>query len=473
MNRIGLDFNAVGNHEFDAGQQELLRKQAGGCAQFTERKPCQIEQFPGAKFRFLAANVFTPSGQTLFPATRIERFGAGKSQVTVGFIGLTLKGTPDLVAKAGIGCLTFGDEADAINRAAVRLKEEGAAAIVVLIHQGGKQGAAGDPNGCNTLSGDILPILARLDPRVDVVVSGHTHQAYICDNAARDPARPFLLTSAGVYGEMVTDISLTIDPRTKRVIARQAHYVIVQSAPYAAGGIEIANTPLYPAFAPRPDIAAYVGTYVEAARALAQRVVGHLSGLAAKPGALNADIGGPLGNLIADAQLAATRGVGAQIAFTNPFGIRAPLQPAAGGAVTYGDIFKAQPFNNGLVTQPMTGAQIKAALEQGLDGRRPLQFLAPSVGFTYRYDLSRPAGERIVAMTLNGQPIDPAANYRVTTNSFLAGGGDGFAAFAAPRQATDGISDIAAVERWIAAVPVRQVPQEERVLDGGAKAGPR
>ncbi len=143
----------------------------------------------------------------------MKSFGSGAAKVSVGFIGLTLKGTPALVSPDGIAGLTFGDEADAINAAVPRLKAEGADAIVVLIHQGGRTSGIPDPNGCEALSGEILPILTRLDPQVDVVVSGHTHRAYVCDYGEIDPSRPFLLTSAGVYGELVTDIALSIDPR--------------------------------------------------------------------------------------------------------------------------------------------------------------------------------------------------------------------------------------------------------------------
>ncbi len=465
MNRIGLEFSAVGNHEFDGGEQELLRKQSGGCARFTSREPCQVEPYKGADFQYLAANTFTPDGKTLFPATGIKSFGSGSTKVTVGFIGLTLKGTPDLVSPAGIRELTFGDEADAINRAIPGLEARGADAIVVLIHQGGKTSEeAPDPNGCTALSGDILPILARLDPRVDVVVSGHTHWSYVCNYGTIDPSRPFLLTSAGLYGELVTDITLQIDPAARRVVSKSAHNLIVQSPAYASGRGEVRNTDLYPRFEPRKDVADYVATYTDAAKQFAQRVVGAIDRPAAKPGAQNSNQGGPLGNLIADAQLAATRSAGAQIAFMNPFGIRTPLDPAAGGKLTFGDLYQVQPFANSLITQSMTGAEIKAVLEQGFDSNGPEQLLAPSAGFAYWYDRSRPEGERVVRITLDGKPLDMAATYRVTTNNFLAGGGDSFSGFTGQHDAVIGISDIDALEAWVKGTAPRKVPQEQRAI---------
>ncbi|MCW1383107.1 bifunctional metallophosphatase/5'-nucleotidase [Novosphingobium sp. KCTC 2891] len=468
MNRVGVDFNAVGNHEFDRGRDELLRMQNGGCAKFTAKEPCQLEKFTGATFRYLAASTHEPSGATLFPATGLRSFGTGKRRVTVGVVGLTLKGTTDLVSPAGIRGLTFADEADTINAAVPQLKAQGADAIVVLIHQGGKTQGAPDPNGCNDLVGEIRPILSRLDPRVDVVVSGHTHWDYVCDWSAVDPARPFLLTSAGVYGKELTDIRLEIDPAAHRVVSKQARNVIVQSAPYTSSKGPLANTPLFPQFAPRADIAAYVQRYVDASKAFTARAVGKLSGPASKGEGPESNTGGPLGNLIADSQLEATRGAGAQIAFMNPFGIRAAIVPAADGTVTFGDIYQVQPFGNQVVTETMTGAEIKAALEQGFDANGPEQVLAPSRGFAFAFDRTKPVGSRITAMTLDGLPVDPARRYRVTVNGFLALGGDGFSVFAGKPEAVTGATDIDALESWFRAMPVRDVPSEPRVSSGAA-----
>jgi len=447
MNRIGLDFNAVGNHEFDRGRKELLRMQNGGCAKYTLRKPCAVEpDFAGAKFRFLAASTYTEHGGTLFPATGIKRFGRGKRQVTVGFIGLTLRDTASLVPGEGIEGLAFGDEADAINAAVPALKAEGADAVVVLIHQGGAASATPDPDGCDGFDGAILPILARLDRRVDVVISGHTHEAYVCDGGELGGKGPLLLTSAGFYGRLVTDIALTIDPAKDRVVAAQAHNLVVDRA----------------AFAERSDIASYVQLYARAVEGQKGRIIGKLSAPASRS---QGGLGGPLGNLITDAQLAATRGAGAQIAFTNPFGIRDQLVPADDGTVTFGQIYAVQPFFNTLVTKTLTGAELKAVLEQGLDSDGPEQLLAPSAGFGYRFDRSRPEGERITQMTLDGRPISPDAEYRVTTNSFLAGGKDGFTVFLKGRDAVTGGSDLDALEDWIGGVTVRQLPQDERVTE--------
>ncbi len=463
LGRLGLEYTAVGNHEFDRGAKELLRMQTGGCEKFTLREPCQLERFAGARFRYLAASTRTAAGTPLFPASAIKTFGSGPAAVKVGVIGLTLKGTPTLVNPSGIADLTFADEADTINAEVPRLKAQGADAVVVLIHQGGRAAGAPDPDGCAGFDGEILPILRRLSPDVDVVVSGHTHADYICEMPTSDPARPVLLTSAGSFGKELTEITLTIDPAAHRVVTRSARNLIVQSQPFTSAKGAVALSPLAPQYAPRADIAAYVQRYVDASKAFATRPVGRLSGPAGKgEGAM----GGPLGNLIADAQLAATRSAGAQIALMNPFGIRAAIVPAADGTVTFGDIYLAQPFGSALITETLAGGQIKALLEQGFDDVGPEQGLAPSIGFAYRIDRRAPVGSRITSITLGGKPIDPAASYRVTTNGFLALGGDGFTVFKAGQGAVTGPTDIEALEAYFHSAPSLDVPVEERVTGG-------
>lgn len=471
MNRIGLDFNAAGNHEFDRGRDELLRMQAGGCQQHTARKPCMVEPFKGAKFGFLAANTLKEDGATLFPGTAIRSFGSGRSKVEVGLIGLTLEGTNQLVSPDGIKGLTFADEAETINAAVPRLRAAGADAIVVVIHEGVRTQGVPDPQGCEKASGDLAGILDRLNPGVDVVVSGHTHWDYICEWPGKDPARPILLTSAGKFGMQVTEITLEVDSRSSAVTRRAARNVIVQSEAYMPSpGRLAANTDEFPRFTPRADIAEYVGKYAEAAKQFTLRPAGRIGGEATRGGDTDSK-GGTLGHLIADAQLAATTGAGAQIAFMNPFGIRAPwrIAPGDNGQVTFGDIYRVQPFGNVLVTQTLTGAELRELLEQNFDGVGPNQVLSPSRGFAYSYDLSRPIGSRIVAVTLDGQPIDPAASYRITTSDFLASGGDTYSVLLKGRDKVIGVSDIMALEAWLQAIPPRPVPQDVRTTELSAK----
>lgn len=464
MNRIGLGFNAVGNHEFDRGWRELLRLQDGGCAKYSLRDPCQVEsEFSGAEFGFLAANVITEDGSTLFPPYGIKRFGTGDAEIAVGIIGLTTVETPSLVTPSGVDGLTFADEADTINALVPDLVEQGVDVIVVSIHQGLYTKVGYNDKSCGGVSGALLQILGRVDPRVDLVISGHTHNAYVCDYSAIDPNRKFLVTSAGYGGSMLTDIAVTVNTAAGEVIAIEADNIVVQSEVRGPDGALVPANPAFEVFPANAEVAAYVGRYVEASREAADRKVGVISGSARKPGPATEET--RLGNLIADAQLAATRSAGAQIALMNNSGIRAALDPVDGTTVSYGDIYSIQPFGNLLITRSYTGAQLLALLEQQFDGESFLQAFSPSEGFAMTYDLRQPPGDRIVSATLGGKPIDPAATYRVTMNSFLAAGGDSFTVFTEGSDSMTGPVDLDAMEEYLRAVPVRELPDTGRITE--------
>lgn len=471
MNRIGLDFNAVGNHEFDRGRKELVRMQAGGCDKHTVREPCQVEKpFEGAKFKFLAANVITEDGSPLFPASAIRKLGSGADAVTVGVIGLTLKDTPSLASPSGLVGLTFADEADSINAEVPKLKAQGADIIALAVHQGLYTKVGYNDKSCGGVSGDLLKILARLDPRIDLVVSGHTHWAYVCDYGAIDATRPFLVTSAGVAGQYLTDIDLTIDPATRRVTAKRADNVMVQSEAYSGNRGLVPAQPAFEQFAPRADIAAYVDRYRAAAQAQRERPVGKLSAAAVKPAVATAE--SQLGNLIADSQLAATRDVGAEFALMNNTGIRNDLVLGPDKAVTFGTLFAIQPFANELKTMTLSGAELKQLFEQQFDGQSFDQSFSPSGNVSYSFDLSRPLGSRVFDIRIDGKPIDEAKDYRLTMNSFLASGGDSFTVFREGRDIVTGPLDLDAMEAWISAVPVRELPSLGRVRNLTPKAKP-
>ncbi len=424
MNLVGLDLNAVGNHEFDKGPRELWRMQGGGCAKFTTLAPCRLEPFTGAKFRFLAANVRTSDGVTLFAPTAIRQFGI----IRIGFIGMTLKGTDNLVSPVNSAGLSFADEVVTANALVPELKAAGVDTIVLLIHQGGRTPAFTTGQGCDGLSGDILPIVDRLDSAIATVVSGHTHYAYVCQRGGK------LLTSAGKYGYLFSNLRLLFDPST--------HALINQSAANLVTG----------AGAEEPALKALVDRYVEAAAPVANRVIGHLSGPAPRD---EKDRESPAADLNADAFLDAGKAAGAKLALVNATGVRVALIPASDGSITYGQAFAMMPFTNHVVVKSLTGAQLKALLEQQFQassypaGATPSQ-LVPSVGFGFDYDLARPAGSRIVAIRLNGRAIAPTARYRVAVNNYLANGGDGFSVFTQVTGASDAGLDIDALAGWLA-----------------------
>jgi 5'-nucleotidase len=440
LNAMGLEYAAVGNHEFDKGSAELLRMQNGGCEKHTSRTPCQVDRFGGARFRFLAANVLRQDGSTLFPGTAIKDLGP----LQVGIIGMTLQDTATLVTPSGVAGLRFADEAATANALAPQLKAAGADLIILALHQGARTTGTYNVTGCPGLSGDILPILDTLDPAISVVVSGHTHEAYACERPARDGSKR-LLTSAGRYGYFVTDIRLSVDPRSGQWEAVRA-----------------SNVPVDRTVLQDSEVQALVDRYAAAAAPAARRVIGRLAGPALQG---EYDDETQAANLVADAQLAFSRDPvpgGAQIAFMNSSGVRSDLVPDAEGNIRYGQIFEVQPFGNGLVVMTLTGEQIERLLEQQFEdqsypaGARP-DLLIPSEGLRFDYDLSRPKGQRIVRVTFQDRPLDPAASYRITVNNFLASGGDGFTVLREGRNIVDAGPDLDALEAWLK--PGRAVPK--------------
>lgn len=473
MNRLGLDFNAVGNHEFDEGRSELMRMQHGGCHP-TDANSCQGAvvgtpvPFEGARFKFLAANVVdTATGDTVFPGYKVKKFRAEKEhehdedehekgeheddEVRVAFIGMTLKETPSIVTPAGVAGLQFKDEAATVNALVPKLRKRGVEAVVVLIHQGGAQTTPPSPpdiNGCvGGLNGSpIRNIVAQLDDEVDLVISGHTHQAYNCllPNKA---GRNIPVTSANAFGRVLTDIDMTIDSNSGEVVSVSASNVVVDRS--------------NPAITPSASIKSIVDQYNTLVSPIAGQVIGSITMDATNVSNASGEM--DAGALIADAQLAATAPAqfgGAQIAFMNAGGVRSPgfvfNQISAGeaaGDVTYGEAFTVQPFGNSLVTMTLTGQQIKDVLEQqfpGCMGQSRQRIMQVSNGFSYAWSESAPACGKISNMRLNGAAIDPAAGYRVTVNNFMATGGDGFGVLVNGTNQLGGAQDIDALVAYMA-----------------------
>jgi 5'-nucleotidase len=438
MNRLGLEISSVGNHEFDKGKKELLRLQHGGCST-VDANTCKGAitstpvPFEGAKFQYLAANVFdTATGKTLFPSYAIKTFHG----VRVAFIGLTLKDTPSLEDPKIVADLRFDDEATAINADVRQLQTQGVKIFVVLIHQGGTQDTKGIPD-IDACEGDlagspIASIVSKLDDAVDLVVSAHTHAAYICriPNAAK---RKILVTSAASYGRLVTDIDMTIDQKSGRATGLAAHNIVVDRT--------------NPAILPDAALKNMVEKYAALAAPISNRKAGSITADLTKT--QNAGGESSLGDVIADAQLEATSAAGAGgavAAFLNPGGIRTDLPFAPGlagvkgGDVTYGELFQMQPFANTLVTMSLTGQQIKTLLEEQFKGcalgaqsardtASPTdRILQVSEGFTYRWNPAGPLCNKVDtgSVKVNGMAIKPSAKIRVTVNSFLADGGEEF-----------------------------------------------
>ena len=445
LNLLGLDIAAVGNHEFDRGTRELRRLQQGGCEQHTRRVPCAVENFEGADFAYLAGNVVDGEGHSLFPGTAIRDLAG----LRIGFIGLTLKETAKLVSPEGTRGYSFLDEARTANALASDLRARGADEVVLLIHEGGATDPAFSSASCPGLSGAIMPILDALDPAIRLIVSGHTHRAYVCDVPAPGGGTR-LLTSAGRYGYFVTDVAIRVDRRARRFATLAARNMPVVAR-------DVANA----------EIARLVSRYLEASREMTGRVAGTLTGSPVD----DADcVDTWTQDLVADAQLAAASSAGAGnagLAFINSGGVRTEPELAADGSVTFGQLFAMQPFGNRIVVLEMTGAQIRSLLEDQFceeeDGAGfCYSSLTPSANLAYEFDASLAAGSRIIRLSLDGAPVDPAATYRVAVNDFLASGGDGFDAFAQAAWIGEAGTDIEAMEAYLAQGPV-PVPHCGRV----------
>ncbi len=449
LNLAGLQVASVGNHEFDEGYRELQRLDAGGCLpdgptgkDNQNSCPDNAHPFPGAAFAYLAANVTEQATDTtILPPYWIKKVKG----VKVGFIGMTLEGTPDIVTKSGVAGLTFGDEVQTANALVPKLRKKGVRSIVVLLHEGGFTADPKQFDACPGISGPIVDIAKGLSADIDAIITGHTHQGYNC--RLPDPrGNPRLVTSASSFGRLVTEIDLTIDRRTRDVVRATStatnHVVTRDVAPNAATA----------------PMTALVAKYKGLVADIENKVIGTVATKAAVSRTGDASGESPLGNLIADAQLAdptvISGGVKPVIAFMNPGGIRNDLAvDPTSGEVTYGSAFTVQPFNNFLVSMDLAGAQIEALLEQQFAGPNATanKVLQVSAGFSYTWKASGADRVDPAGITLGGVPLDPAATYRIVTNNFLADGGDNFPAFTLGTNRLFGGLDIDAFANFLTA----------------------
>jgi 5'-nucleotidase len=435
LNAMGLDVSSVGNHEFDRGTDELRRISAATDGTYTDDVTAcdgvtvgvdgcfgtDGHEFEGADFPYLAANVLdTSTGRPMLPPYQVFKTPANKK---IAMIGVVTETTPTIVSPTGVEDVTFIDEADAVNAWVPRLQAMGVQAIGVLVHEGGTVGNATPTayDGCTGLTGPIVDINSRMSAAVDLIVSAHTHNAYNCK--LTDPSgAPRLVTQAGYYGRLVTDIRLSLDRKTGDVN---------RTATYQATNVPVTRT------AADPEVQAIVDYWNARADETGNVVVGTVTGplLRARNGeAVVRNDESVLGTFVADAQLAGARArpeLGDPVvAFMNPGGLRTDI---AAGEVTYRELFEVQPFSNTVNTVTLTGAAIDDVLEaqfRGADNTTDL-VLSTSDGFRYEYDRALPVGERVFdcSISIGGVPITPTGAYRVAANSFLAGGGDGFTAF--------------------------------------------
>ena len=445
MNLMGLEINSVGNHEFDEGPAELQRMQVGG--------PHPVDgdlddtPFGGADFQFIAANVIdNATGETVFPPYAVRDFQG----IRVAFIGVTLEGTGAIVARSSVAGLTFLDEAETVNALATELREMGIEAIVVLLHEGGW--SDGGQSDCGSgLSGPVVDVARRLDGAVDLVVAGHTNDEFVCQ------VDGLWVTMADTRGRLFTVIDATLDRQSGDLLV-----VEVENRPNSQDGVT-----------PEPALTELIDKYEALAAPRANAVIGSLTADIVRK--QNEAGESPLGDVIADAQLAATSGAdsgGAVVAFTNSGGIRADMRFAssgdeANGELTYAEAFAVQPFGNSLVTMSLTGAQLDALLEQQFGGAdvESRNVLQVSQGFVYTWDAAKPPGDRVDAsgISIDGVKVDPDALYRVTVNSYLADGGSGFSVLTEGTERTGGMIDIDALTGYFASAGAVSPGPQDRI----------
>jgi 5'-nucleotidase len=429
LSMAGLFASSVGNHEFDQGKAELMRQQHGGCVSIRPNKACQFgPRFGGASYTYLAANVLDKAtGKPFLPAYKI----ADVKGVKVGLIGAVLRDTASVVLASGIVGLSFVDEADAINRVIPEMRAQGAKVFVLMIHEGGQTSEAFDKPNCSALQGPIVGIARRLDPAIRLIISGHTHKGFQCQVDGRT------ITQADMGGHVLSRIRMQVDAASGKVLDIGVRNVVVQPGQYP------------------PDVK--VSAFLTRARALSRDALAKpLARVGARSiGRKQSEAGeSALGDLIADAVLASTRSQGAQIAFMNGGGMRQDLDVGENLTASFGAVQIVLPFGNTLVAMDMTGAQIRALLEQQwirADAAHA-SMLQVSNGFSYRWNPALAPGQRVLAgsLMLNGVALDENKTYRIAANNFLAEGGDNFPAFAGAQNKVDTqVRDLDAVVEYL------------------------
>jgi 5'-nucleotidase len=400
---LGLIANAIGNHELDGGLAELRRQQAL------------------AGFAFVSSNlVDLATGKPAFAPYRIVEIDG----VRVAFVGATVHNALTPLEPGDVPGLRLDDEAEALNAQARELRAQGVHALVALLHEGaGAQDAEVPAQGCDSLSGPARAITEKLDPDYGLVLSAHTHALYACQIGGR------WLVQGGAKGRFVSVVDLKLERQHGDVVEASAR-----------------NEKIVPAASADPAVEKLVDEAVAAAAQVARRVVGTL-GVDNVSAATRAGTGSDLGVMIANAQARAGAAFGAQFACTNPSSVPRDLVASAGGGkLTYADARAVQPYGNHLKVLKVSGAQLRALLEQQWrDGAAPV-WLSCSTQLTY----SMSALHRVEALRVQGRTVEDTDQFTLVANSYLARGGQGFSALAKLTPVADAGLDLDAWLAWLA-----------------------
>ena len=467
LGAMGLDLATFGNHEFDQGFAQAIglifgddaipaaqraqgipvtpvpgarrrRRPNGGIAgaragashvAAAKGKPA----WPGSPFPWINANVVDKrTGKSILPPYVIKTVNG----VKVAFIGATTKDLKKVTMAKGIPNIEAIDPATAINKLIPEIKAKGAQTMVVVVHEGGEA----DKSDPKKINGAIVELAEKLDPAVDAIVSGHSHKEYATTIAGKQ------VVQAGNYAKALGVISLDVDRTTGDVVAASSRLVRNDET-----GI-----------APDPLVNTMVTRFQAIVKPRTSKVITKIDAPLTRTPSNSGET--TLGSVIADAQRAFAK---TDVALMNPGGVRQDLPTA--GNITWGDLFGVQPFGNIVTKLEITGADLRAALEQQFNDKGEAKVLQIS-GMTVHMDLTKPIGQRIVSVTMaDGSPLDPAKTYSVAANSFIADGGDGFTALKKAKKKTEVGDDLSALVQYMAhGGKVATTPPGRIVLDAGS-----
>ncbi|WP_074432842.1 bifunctional 2',3'-cyclic-nucleotide 2'-phosphodiesterase/3'-nucleotidase [Neobacillus jeddahensis] len=414
MNEIGLDVGTIGNHEFDEGVAEMKRLIFGGDNPKTAQYEAKYGKFTGSTMDYVVANVVDKDTKEPILDPYVVKEVDG---VKIGFIGVVTTETPSIVIPSGTAGVDFTDEVTAINKYAKELTDQGVKTIVVLAHNPGTS----NTDGTNA-TGDVVEIAKNVDDSVDVIYGAHDHK-YL--NAKVNGK---ILVQSWSYGTAFSDLDLTIDPVTQEIVEDEAQV------------IDTLHSKITPDAKIKDELDGYQADIAP--------ITGQVVGEASAPITNTANEAGEsaLGNFIADGMRDTTN---TDFAFMNSGGIRNSLPQ---GTLTWGDLFKVQPFGNDLVTMTITGEQVRTLLNQQFNAPPGYNKIMAISGLRYTWTDENDYGNKVVDIYLaDGSKIDPKAEYSITVNNFMADGGDGFVVLKEGKNRETSITDLDAFVNYVKA----------------------
>lgn len=371
LKEAGMAVSAIGNHEYDWGLDKL---------------PTFAKD---SNFEFVAANIYNKAtGQPVQYAKPYKIVNAGSKKIA--FIGITTPETAFKTKPANVADVEFKDPKEVLPKYIKEAREQGADIVIALTHLGASQDAT-----TKAITGEVADIAAI--EGLDGIISGHTHTT-VAGKIGNVPV------VQGYYnGRTIANLTFVFDKTTNKIVGSYATLNEL-SKKLDALTEDAATKSIYEKYLKQvePILSEKIGqTTVN---------IDH-----------NKDTKAPtlMGEWVSEIMKQATK---ADISIQNGGGLRIGLEK---GDLTVGKMYELMPFDNTLYTGKLTGAQVKVAIENGINNDK-ISF-GQVAGVYVVYDLSRPFGDRVVKMTLeNGQPLDMNKVYTVVSNDFMFDGGDNY-----------------------------------------------